>query len=85
MIVLRFLHVVFGALWVGMFAFMSFILLPAFARVGPEGAKVQAALAKRRRGDWRAAQDADGARIRLGRPGGAGSPLWWGSVSPGPT
>src|SRR5258705_10495842 len=48
MIVLRFLHVVSGALWVGMFAFMSFILLPAFAEVGPEGAKLQAALAKRR-------------------------------------
>ena len=48
MIVLRFLHVVSGALWVGMFAFMSFILLPAFAEVGPDGAKLQAALAKRR-------------------------------------
>lgn len=48
MIVLRFLHVVSGALWVGMFAFMTFFLMPAFGEVGPEGAKVMAAMAKRR-------------------------------------
>ncbi len=48
MIVLRFAHVVSGALWVGMFAFMTFFLMPAFAEAGPDGAKVQAALAKRR-------------------------------------
>jgi len=48
MLVLRFLHVVSGALWVGMFAFVSFFLMPAFAEVGPDGAKVQAALGKRR-------------------------------------
>ncbi len=48
MIVLRFAHVVSGALWVGMFAFMTFFLMPAFGEAGPEGAKVQAALAKRR-------------------------------------
>ncbi len=43
MIVLRFLHVVSGALWVGMFAFMTFFLMPAFAEAGPEGAKVAGA------------------------------------------
>src|SRR2546427_4974468 len=48
MIVLRFLHVVSGALWVGMFAFMTFFLMPAFGEAGPEGAKVMAAMAKRR-------------------------------------
>jgi len=48
MIVLRFLHVVSGALWVGMFGFVSFFLMPAFTEVGPDGAKMQAALAKRR-------------------------------------
>ena len=48
MIVLRFAHVVSGALWVGMFAFMTFFLMPACAEAGPDGAKVQAALAKRR-------------------------------------
>ena len=47
MIVLRFLHVVSGALWVGMFAFMTFFLMPAFAEVGPESGKVQGALMKR--------------------------------------
>ncbi|HEY3221061.1 MAG TPA: hypothetical protein VGJ80_10035 [Gemmatimonadales bacterium] len=48
MIVLRFAHVVSGALWVGMFAFMTFFLMPAFGEAGPEGAKVMAAMAKRR-------------------------------------
>ena len=47
MIVLRFLHVVSGALWVGMFAFMTFFLMPAFSEVGPESGKVQGALMKR--------------------------------------
>jgi len=47
MIVLRFLHVVSGALWVGMFAFMTFFLMPAFAEAGPESGKVQGALMKR--------------------------------------
>jgi len=48
MIVLRFLHVVSGAVWVGMFAFMTFFLMPAFGEVGPDGAKLQAALIRRR-------------------------------------
>jgi hypothetical protein len=48
MLVLRFTHVVFGALWVGMFAFMTFFLMPAFAEAGPEGGKLMAALARRR-------------------------------------
>jgi uncharacterized membrane protein len=48
MLVLRFVHVFFGALWVGMFAFMTFFLMPAFAEAGPEGAKLMAALQRRR-------------------------------------
>lgn len=48
MIVLRLAHVVFGALWVGMFAFVTFFLMPALGEAGPDGAKVQAALARRR-------------------------------------
>lgn len=48
MIVLRFLHVVSGALWVGMFAFVTFFLMPAFGEVGPDGAKMQSALGRRR-------------------------------------
>ena len=48
MLVLRFAHIVFGALWVGMMAFMTFFLMPTFAEVGPDGAKVMAALARRR-------------------------------------
>src|SRR5919106_4472029 len=45
---LRFVHVVFGALWVGMMAFTVFVLTPAFREVGPDGAKVAAALQRRR-------------------------------------
>ena len=48
MIVLRFAHVVSGALWVGMFAFMTFFLMPALGEAGPDAGKVMAALAKRR-------------------------------------
>ena len=36
MIVLRFAHVVAGALWVGMFAFVTFFLMPAFREAGPD-------------------------------------------------
>jgi hypothetical protein len=47
-IVLRFAHVVFGALWVGMMVFTTFFVAPAAAEVGPEGGKLMAALARRK-------------------------------------
>jgi hypothetical protein len=46
-IVLRFVHVVFGALWVGMMFFSNFFLMPAIQEVGPEGGKVMAAVQRR--------------------------------------
>jgi hypothetical protein len=46
-IVLRFVHVVFGALWVGMMAFTTFFLMPAIQEVGPDGGKVMAAVQRR--------------------------------------
>jgi hypothetical protein len=46
-IVLRFVHVVFGALWVGMMAFTTFYLMPAVQETGPEGGKVMAAVQRR--------------------------------------
>jgi hypothetical protein len=49
MIVLRFIHVGGGAMWVGMMAFMTFFLTPAMAEAGPaEGGKLMAALQKQR-------------------------------------
>jgi uncharacterized membrane protein len=47
-LVLRFLHVFCGALWVGMMAFQVFFLAPALAEAGPESGKVMAAMMKRR-------------------------------------
>jgi uncharacterized membrane protein len=47
-IVLRFLHVFFGALWVGMMAFQAFFLMPALAELGPDAGKFMGALLKRR-------------------------------------
>ena len=46
-IVLRFVHVVFGALWVGMVVFTTFFLMPAIQEVGPDGGKVMAAVQRR--------------------------------------
>ncbi len=46
-ITLRFVHVVCGALWVGMFVFSSFFLLPAIQEAGPEGGKVMAGIQRR--------------------------------------
>ncbi len=46
-LVLRFVHVVFGALWVGMVAFSTFFLMPAIQEVGPDGGKVMAAVQRR--------------------------------------
>ena len=43
MLVLRFSHVFFGALWVGMMAFQTFFLMPALAEVGPDSGKFMAA------------------------------------------
>jgi len=48
MIVLRFTHVFFGALWVGMMAFQVFFLMPALGQAGPDGGKVMAAMMKMR-------------------------------------
>ena len=47
-IVLRFSHVFFGALWVGMMAFQIFFLMPALNEAGPDAGKVMGALARRR-------------------------------------
>jgi len=47
-IVLRFAHVGFGALWVGMMAFQVFFLTPALADVGPDAGKFMGALMKRK-------------------------------------
>jgi hypothetical protein len=48
MLVLRFTHVFFGALWAGMMAYQAFFLMPSLGEAGPDAAKVMAALAKRR-------------------------------------
>ena len=48
MLVLRFAHVFFGALWVGMMGFQTFFLMPALADVGPDSGKFMAALMRRR-------------------------------------
>src|SRR5262245_4417342 len=47
-LVLRFSHVFFGALWVGMMAFQVFFLMPALADAGPDAGKVVASLTRRR-------------------------------------
>jgi hypothetical protein len=46
-IVLRFVHVVAGAIWVGMVVFATFFLMPAIQEVGPDGGKVMAAVQRR--------------------------------------
>jgi uncharacterized membrane protein len=48
MIVLRFAHVFFGALWVGMMAFQVYFLMPALSEAGPDAGKVMGALVRRR-------------------------------------
>ena len=48
MIVLRFLHVFGGAMWVGMMAFQMFFLGPSLAEAGPAAGQVMAGLMKRR-------------------------------------
>jgi uncharacterized membrane protein len=46
-IILRFIHVVAGAVWVGMVVFTSFFLMPAVQEAGPDGGKVMAGVQRR--------------------------------------
>lgn len=48
MLVMRLLHIGFGALWVGMMFMTTFFVAPAVAEVGPEGGKLMQALARRK-------------------------------------
>ncbi len=48
MLLLRLMHIVLGALWVGMMAFTVFFLMPAMREAGPGGQPVMAALQRRR-------------------------------------
>lgn len=48
MLVLRFTHIVFGALWVGTMTYVTFFLMPALVDAGPDAAKVMASLGRRR-------------------------------------
>lgn len=48
MLVLRFTHIVSGALWVGAMAFATFFLGPALAAAGPDAATVMAGLQRRK-------------------------------------
>ena len=47
-VILRFVHVVSGALWVGMMVFTVVFLSPALQEAGPDAGKVNAALQRRR-------------------------------------
>jgi len=47
LVVLRLLHVVVGAFWVGTFIFTALFLSPSVAEAGPDGAKVMAGVAQR--------------------------------------
>ncbi len=46
-IVLRLIHIVGGALWVGMATFVTYYLQPAVQEVGPDGGKVMAVIQRR--------------------------------------
>ena len=46
-IVLRLIHVVAGAIWVGMATLATYFLQPAIQEVGPDGGKVMAAIQRR--------------------------------------
>ncbi len=46
-VTLRLVHVVFGALWVGMAVYTAIFLMPAVQDAGPDGGKVMAALQRR--------------------------------------
>ena len=43
----RVLHVLFGAIWLGVAVFISYFLLPALQNAGPDGGKVMIALGAR--------------------------------------
>lgn len=47
-LVMRFAHVFFGALWVGMMFLTTFFVMPSLAEAGPDAAKVSAGLQRRR-------------------------------------
>ena len=47
-LILRFSHVFFGALWVGMMVMNTFFVGPAVEEAGPDGGKVMAGLMRRR-------------------------------------
>jgi uncharacterized membrane protein len=47
-ITLRLLHIVLGAFWVGTLIFFALFLIPSVRDAGPDGAKVMAALQRRR-------------------------------------
>ena len=47
-LIVRLLHVVLGAIWVGTVTFSAFFLMPAMQEAGPDAAKVMAGLQRRR-------------------------------------
>ena len=47
MVILRWVHIVMGAMWIGFAAFGPMFLMPAIEEAGPDGGKVMAALAKK--------------------------------------
>jgi hypothetical protein len=47
LLILRFVHVVGGALWVGMAVYTTVYLLPSIEEAGPDGGKVMAGLQRR--------------------------------------
>lgn len=48
LIILRLVHIILGAFWVGTMFFNAFFLLPSMLEAGPDAMKVAAGLAKRR-------------------------------------
>lgn len=54
-VVLRALHILVAALWVGAGIFLTAFLMPVMRRLGPHGAPVMAAMAQRRMGPFMAA------------------------------
>jgi len=48
MLILRLLHIVTGALWVGMMWMTTFWVIPSIREAGPDGAKVMQGLQRRR-------------------------------------
>lgn len=48
LLIMRLLHIGLGVFWAGTVVFMSIFLFPSIAEAGPEGAKVGAALNRRR-------------------------------------